>query len=335
MNNPLYPEPAAPNDLRCKALKSLAVLAIAFAASGAAAGDSLETLRQQDDRLLRIVEPIMARNVQLCDRTMPDLGVYLQSVDQYPANARPPFAASVAFASVLPSSAAAQAGIARDDGLASVDGQAIAKRPELQASPLRDSAFAMVAAHPLGTPLVLGIVHAGQPREVSIPAQQECRALVELLDEANGTDARSNGLVIQFGYGLASRASDEQLATVFAHELAHSILHHRERLSAADVSKGLLGEFGRDKLLNLQAEEEADRLSVHLLANAGVNPHAAPAFWRSKLGQQLSGGIFHDGMHLSAKGRAQMLDEEIATNLKPGAPSYPADLMAMRNQPLR
>lgn len=325
----------ATRQARAKTLKSLAVIAVAWAASAATDGDSLGSLRAQDDRLLRIAEPIMARNAPLCDRTMPALGIALQSVDQYPANARPSFAGPVAFASVLPGSAAAQAGIAPDDGLLTVDGQAIAKRPDLQASPLRDSAFAMLAAHPPGTPLKLGIVHAGQLRDVTIAVQQECRALVEILDEKTGTDARSDGLVIQIGFGLASRASDDQVATIFAHELAHSILHHRERLSAADVSKGLLGEFGRNKRLNLQAEEEADRLSVHLLTNAGVDPHAAPAFWRSKLGRQLSGGMFHDGMHLSAKGRAKMLDEEIASKLKPGALSYPADLLANRNQPLR
>jgi hypothetical protein len=314
-------------------LKWLAILAFAAAGPALAVDNSLGPLRAQDERLLRIAEPILARNVDLCDRTMPDLGVALQSADQYSAQARPPFAAPVAFAAVLPGSAAAQAGIERDDGLVSVDGKEIAKRPDLLSSPLRDSAFALLADHSPGTPLVLGIVHAGQPREVTIPVRHECLALVEIL-AAKGNDARSDGRVIQIGYGLASRASDEQVATIFAHELAHSILHHRDRLSAADVNKGLLGEFGRNRRLNLQAEEEADRLSVHLLANAGIDPRAAAAFWRSKLGKQLSGGLFHDRMHLSAKDRAAMLESEVA-KLGRGAPSYPADLMALRNQPMR
>jgi hypothetical protein len=311
--------------------RSLAVLAVAAAAPVTAA-DSLGSLRAQDERLLRIAEPVLARNVGLCDRTVPDLGVALQSADQYSASSRPPFAAPVAFAAVLPGSAAAQAGIQRDDGLSSIDGQPIAKRSELANSPLRDSAFAMLAAHPAGAPLVLGLMHAGQAREVTISVGQECRALVEILAEAGSMEARSDGQVIQIGYGLASRASDEQVAAIFAHELAHSILHHRDRLSAAGVSKGLLGELGRNKRLNLQAEEEADRLSVHLLANAGFDPKAAPSLWRSKLGRQLSGGIFHDGMHLSAKDRAAMLDAEVAK--LPGSPTYPAELMALRNQPM-
>jgi hypothetical protein len=313
--------------------KWLAVVAFAAAVPSLAKDDGLAPLLAQDERLLRIAEPIMARNVQLCDRTMPALGVALQSADQYSAEARPPFAAPVAFAAVLPGSAAAQAGIERDDGLLSVDGKPIAKRPELRDAPLRDSAFALLAEHAAGTPLVLGIVHAGQRRELTVPVRQECLALVEIL-AGRGNDARSDGRVIQIGYGLVSRATDEQIATIFAHELAHSILHHRDRLSAADVDKGLLGEFGRNRRLNLQAEKEADRLSVHLLANAGLDPRAAPEFWRSKLGRSLSGGIFHDGKHLSAKARAKLLEAE-AANVAGGSPSYPAELMALRNQPMR
>jgi hypothetical protein len=335
MNVSLYRATATIDQSLAKRMKRLAVVALAVVSSAVARADPPAPLQVQDERLLRVAEAVLARNVQLCDRTMPDLGVALQSVDQYPANARPAFGAPVGFAAVLPGSAAALAGIERDDGLATIDGQAIAKRPDLQTSPLRDSAFAALAEHPAGTPLTLGVVHAGQQREITLQVKQECRALAEILADESSTDARSDGRVIQIGYALASRASDEQIATIFAHELAHAILHHRDRLSAADVNKGLLGEFGRDRRLNLQAEEEADRLSVYLLANAGIDPRAAPALWRSKLGRKLSGGVFHDRMHLSAGDRAAMLDGEIAANLAGGAVPYPAALMAKRGQPMQ
>ena len=140
---------------------------------------------------------------------------------------------------------------------------------------------------------------------------------------------------IQISYGLAARASDDQLSAIFAHELAHSILHHRDRLSAADVKKGLLGEFGRDRRLNREAEVEADLLSVHLLANAGIDPRVAPALWRSKFGRSLSGGLFHDPAHPSADARAEALEQEIAQHLGPSRPSYPAHLLDKRTQSLR
>jgi hypothetical protein len=316
-------------------LKWLAFALVTASAASAAADDPLSTLRRADERLLRIAEPIMAGNVQLCDRTMPDLGMALQSSDQYSRGARPPFAAPVAFAAVLPDSAAARAGIERDDGLAAIDGRPIAKRPDLDESPLRDSALAMLAEHAPGSPLVLMTVRGEQRREVTLSVPQECQAQVEILS-GNGNVARSDGKAIQISYGLAARTSDEQLSVIFAHELAHSILHHRDRLSAADVKKGLLGEFGRNGRLNREAEVEADLLSVHLLANAGIDPRAAPALWRSKFGRGLSGGIFHDRGHPSADARAETLDREIAEHhLGPGRPSYPAHLLSKRTQPLR
>jgi hypothetical protein len=316
---------------RAAALVALALFALATPVG--AASDSLATLRKQDDRLLSVSEQLLSRNVALCDRTMPALGVALQSTDQYPSGGQPPFSAAVGFAAVLPGSAAALAGIARDDGLVAINGRAIEKLPALAAAPLRDSAFAQIADHPAQTPLVLGIVRAGVRRDVTLTVGRECRALVEVLAD-KGTDARSDGKVIQIAYGLVQRVDDRELAAIVAHELAHSILHHRDRLSAADVKKGLLGEFGRNKRLNRQAEVEADRLSVYLLANAGIDPKAAPAFWRSKLGKRLSGGIFHDAAHPGADARAQMLDSEIAARAAAGGPAYPAGLLADRTRPL-
>jgi hypothetical protein len=298
-----------------------------------AAGATLDSLRAQDQRLLSIAEPVLAGNAQLCDRTMPDLGVALQSIDQYPADNHPGFAAPVAFAAVLPDSPAALAGIVRDDGLVSIDGIPVAKRPDLAKAPLRDSAFAALAAHDPARALELGVMHAGEARSVTIAAKPECRAMVEIVDE-NGDIARSDGATIQIGYGLAARASDEQLAVIFAHELAHSILHHRERLEAAGANNGFFGQVGRSRKLNLEAEKDADRLSVYLLANAGIDPHAAPAFWRSTFGRRLSGGIFHNQAHPSAKTRAQLMDAEISAHSQGGALGLPTELLASRTQPL-
>jgi len=303
------------------------LLATAFSALATTLPSSSD-LQQQDQRLLQISNAIMAANAALCDRTMPNLGVALQSTDQYPAGAAPPFAAPVAFAAVIPGSAAAQAGIAPDDGLVTIDGRAITKLPALSAAPLRDSAFAVVAQHPAGAPLVLGVVHGTEHREVTLHASPECRVLVEVLAD-KGSTAHSDGRVIQFSYGLVTRADDRQLAAMFAHELGHVVLHHRERLSAAGVKKGLLGAIGRDRRLNLQAEAEADRMSVYLLANAGIDPRSGPGLWRSDLGRRLSAG------HQSGTERAKLMEQEIAAHLGGSSPYLPGELLAQRTQPMR
>ena len=317
-----------------KVLKLAALVLFAAAPVAAQERAGLTALRHHDQRLLRIAEPILAGNLRLCDRTMPRQGAALQSTDQYGADGQPGFAAPVAFAAVLPGSAVAEAGIVPNDGLLSVNGRPIAERPELEASPLRDSAFAAIAEHGTDEPLILEVLSGGgERREVILRTPAACLILAEILAD-NGTTARSDGRVIQISQGIAASATDQELAVIFAHELAHSILRHRDRLSAADVSKGLGGEFGRDRRLNREAEIEADRLSVHLLANAGFDPASAPVFWRSPLGKRLGGGLFRSRVYPSPEARAQQLEGEIALYLAGGAPSYPGHLLIRRYRPL-
>ena len=308
------------------------VLCLAATPVAAQHAGSINSLRTQDERILRIAEPLLVENVRLCDRTMPRLGAALQSTDQYNEGQQPGFAAPVAFAAVLPGSPAAAAGIGQDDGLLAIGGRTIVKRPELEESPLRDSAFAMLAEQDAFRPLVLEVVRDGARRQISIPIQLECRVLIEVLS-GGGSTARSDGRVVQLSYGLVTRASDSEIAVILAHELAHSILRHRDRLSSAGVSKGFAGEFGRDRRLNRQAEVEADRLSVHLLANAGLDPAMAPAFWHTELGRQLGGGLLRSRIYPSPEARAQQLEKEIADYLRGGAPSYPGHLLSRRNRP--
>ena len=222
----------------------------------------------------------------------------------------------------------ARVGIGPGDGLVAIDGVPLAVQPGLEEMPLRDSAHAMLGQHQNGDPLRLTVVHAGQTREVELAPTAQCRALVEVL--VGGRAARSDGRVIQLGLDLVQRGSDEEIAAIFAHELAHSVLRHRDRLAGAGVSKGLGGEFGEDRQLNAEAEIEADRLSVHLLANAGYDPRVAPALWRGALGRQLDAGLFRSRIYASPEERAQSLEREIADYLAGGAPSWPGHLLARR-----
>src|SRR3546814_10543788 len=64
------------------------------------------------------------------------------------------------------------------------------------------------------------------------------------------------------------------VAAPIAHELAHNILRHRERLEAKGVNYGLLSGIGRNVGYFRQTELEADILSVSLLANANYDPRS-------------------------------------------------------------
>lgn len=296
---------------------------------GASSNAIAQDIHEADLKLLAMAERIQVANASLCDRQSPGIGVALQSRDQFAPEADPGFASDVAFAAILPASPAALGGLSEGDGLVAIDGHAIRPFPGLGDMPLRDSAYAALDARPASSALRLTIVHEGVTRDVELVPRPQCRALVEVL-QGDRTAARSDGRVIQLGETVVHRASDEDLAVIFAHELAHAVLRHRDRLSSEGVSKGLGGEFGRDRRLNAEAEIEADRLSVHLLANAGYDPRIAPAFWRGALGRELGGGLFRSRIYASPENRASALEREIADYLSGGAPSWPGHLLAKR-----
>ena len=119
-----------------------------------------------------------------------------------------------------------------------------------------------------------------------------------------------------------------------AHELAHNILRHRARLAAAKVDTGIGAEFGRNRLLNRRTEDEADRLSVHLLRNAGYDPRLAVAFWRDE-GPKVDGGLFRSRIYASATDRAKAIAAEIARIAAGAGVPYVPPVLAMRDAVLK
>jgi predicted Zn-dependent protease len=72
--------------------------------------------------------------------------------------------------------------------------------------------------------------------------------------------------------------SDDQLAAVIAHEVAHALAHHASERIARERSRnhGLL----RDLSYNRQQELEADHIGIFLMTFAGYDPEEAVRFWK-------------------------------------------------------
>ena len=322
--------------MNCSIKGAVALAAMAFGQQVVAQQTNpVERLVQQDVRLATVAERLLAANRELCRQEMPLAGIVLHSRDQYRAEvAGAAFAnGTIAVAAVVPGSAAAGAAVTPGDGIAAIGDRQTAAMTRVGEAPLRDTAFAALADQAGKRPLLLTVVRGGEQRVVSLEVPNGCRALVEIR-AAESLDARSDGRVIQLNYGLAEAATDAELAVIFAHELGHLVLEHRRRLEAAGVEKGFFGEFGRNQRLNRQVEVEADRVSVHLLANAGYDPAIAPAFWRSRLGRRVGGGLLVSSTYPSAEARAQLIAREIADYMGGGTgPSYPGHLLARRDLP--
>ncbi|MGZ8202534.1 MAG: M48 family metallopeptidase [Burkholderiales bacterium] len=118
-------------------------------------------------------------------------------------------------------------------------------------------------------------------------------------------------MVVYSGLVEKLRLTDDELAAIMGHEIAHSLREHaRERVSremATQLGLGVagavlgLGDLGQElagmvaqvtfTLPNSRSHEtEADRVGVELAARAGFDPHAAVSVWEKMLKAGGSGG---------------------------------------------
>ena len=127
------------------------------------------------------------------------------------------------------------------------------------------------------------------------------------LDEVNAWCMPAGKMAIYTGLIQKLNATDDEIAAVMGHEIAHALREHaRERISrqmgtqaAVGVVGALfgIGELGQsiagtvaDVTLNLPNsrlhETESDRIGVELAARAGFDPRAAVTLWEkmSKVG---------------------------------------------------
>ena len=313
----------------------LAIALAAFACGTHVAAQTASALNAlaQDVRLATVGERLLVANRELCRRHMPVMGMILHSRDQYRGGTEGDAFTNgpIAVATLLPGSSAAGL-LHPGDGLAAVGpARTSAMRPE-EGDRLRVAALDVVAEQPPTGPVTLTVLRDGREQIITVPATPGCRAVIEL-NGSSQLNATSDGKIIQVNYGILAAATDEELAVVFAHEMAHLVLEHRRRLVQNGAQKGILGQFGRNQRLNREVEVEADRMSVHLLANAGYDPRIAPAFWRQPLGRRAGGGIFRSRIYPSSEARAQLIDREIADYLGAGGPSYPGHLLGTARRP--
>ena len=130
------------------------------------------------------------------------------------------------------------------------------------------------------------------------------------LDEVNAWCMPGGKMAVYTGLIDKLQATDDELAAVMGHEIAHALREHaRERISrqmgtqmAVGIAGALfgIGELGQglgnmvaDVTLNLPNsrlhETEADRIGVELAARAGYDPRAAISLWE-KMAKVSSGG---------------------------------------------
>jgi hypothetical protein len=282
---------------------------------------------------------IATANARLCDRIEAGTGLQLHTLDQFDANARDAarahfrFATGVAVEGVIPGGPADRAGVRPDDSLVrvgAVDMAALQGKPG--STDRLVAAQLAIAALPLDAPVAIELLRDGARTRVTLQPVRACKSRFEL--QLDGSfSASADGTMVQIGSGFLDDYPEDQLAAVIAHEFAHNILHHRDRLEARGVNYGLLAGFGANVKYFRQTEVQADLLSVYLLGNADYPMRSSVSFWKH-FGPSKAGGILRSRSHPAWRDRVATLAAEIArAEALSARPMMPA-LIAERDKPL-
>ncbi|WP_167298134.1 M48 family metallopeptidase [Sphingomonas leidyi] len=309
-------------DCATRATGLLLAVACAFpGASGALARADdtalFEAVRAADLRVAAIGWRLATANAALCDRTEAGIGLQLHTLDQFDSGRREAarayfgFATPVAVEGVLVGGPAERAGLRADDSLVRIGSVRIAELPGRPGTTDRLVAAQLgIGALPPEARIEVDAIRAGTPIHLTLQPMRVCKSRFEL-DLDGGFDASADGAMVQIGSGFLDDYPDSQLAAVIAHEFAHNILHHRDRLEARGVDYGLLAGFGANVKYFRQTEVQADLLSVYLLANANYPARAGVAFWE-RFGPSKAGGILRSRSHPAWRDRVATLEAEAA-----------------------
>ncbi|MEO0441047.1 MAG: M48 family metallopeptidase [Pseudomonadota bacterium] len=280
---------------------------------------ALKSLQILDERLHRIGYRLITANEPFCRSSGPKTGLLLHDIRQYgnqtAAMAVFGFPREVSIHAVVPGSPADLAGLKAGDGVIAVNNfsledYAASEKPADSGEDVlhRLNRFKFLLEQSI---VDIAVLRDGQRIEASLQPVPACRSRFEIKPDRK-REASADGQIVSISSALAEYfESDDEFAAVAAHELAHNLLRHRDRLNAQKVNRGFFGQFGKSAGRIKDTEIEADRLSVWLMANAGYDPRAAIRFW-TRYGKEHGKGIFSASTHYRWKKRVRLFEEELA-----------------------
>jgi predicted Zn-dependent protease len=274
----------------------------------------LTTLAEADTRLVAIGRRLSKGGAGLCGGAVANPGWTIEDAEQFAPPLRPQVRAALMLGdyptvvAVEPGSAADKAGVRASDELLAIGTASVSAEPSARSVRARQEKVEQATATALGIgPTKIRVRREGRAIELTVTPEPGCTTEF-LIGRGRGLRAASsNGhRVVVSAEIIDFTHSDDELALVLAHEMAHNILgHNREaaaqRIAGADRS----GARSKDH------EREADRWALYLAARAGFDPGAAPGFWR-RWGPKATLGILSDGSHPDWRDRAARAENELA-----------------------
>lgn len=279
-------------------------------------------LRLADHRIGRIAYRIALGGARFCPDPYPVSGLLFHHLDEYETDGRQVMIErhgldrGLGILSVIEDSEAAKAGLKAGDVIVAVNGtpirhdgafapaRATARRAVLEAAELQvEEALRIGAAD-------LTILRDGASLSVPLGSLPGCPARIRLARSAQ-TNAFASGRYVALTTAVLDfTQSDDEVAVIIGHELAHNVLGHPDRLDEQGVPHGLLRSFGANAAKVRATEEEADRLGISLVWAAGFDTSAAIPFWQRYYARFDGPQIFRT--HPTLKARERIISETLA-----------------------
>jgi len=245
----------------------------------------------QQDRLYRVVAPLLLQNTELCtDHVRNLLGLTAKTRYSYTSAFADAAQSSLGLGeqlrvmNVLPGSGAALAGVRPGDILTAVEIEPLPAGPNAE-----DDASAIIGSEMQGrTSLNLTLLRNDAHMTIEVPLTPACAMAVDI-GNTNNVNSYADGHRILVTNGMLNfTRSDDELAYVLAKEIAHNILMSSARADMGQTIDRLRalppGEAGIETAADIAPyspvmDATADKLSLYLLARAGYDIQGTPDFW--------------------------------------------------------
>lgn len=295
----------------------------------------LAALTATDEQVARVAWRLSEANVDLCPVVRQSAGWALHSAGQYSEELRPGAETGFGLTGDLPGvlsapegSPARSAGLRQGDLILAVNGAALSVgrqgRPA-QFEGLAANIATLDAALSRG-PAALTVRREDQELALTVRPERACGYEVQL-NPSDELNARADGRRLFISTALARFAeTDDELAVILGHELAHNVLRHRSWSETGGEGRTVVDRDCDPRLCGGgDHERQADRVGLYLAARAGYRPDVAAPFWR-RFGASNWRVRYPQLAHASAGTRAQRLEQvqaEIEARVAAGQPLLP------------
>ncbi|RLJ65357.1 M48 family metallopeptidase [Sulfurisoma sediminicola] len=284
---------------------------------------------------------VLSANTDACgEAVQAAYGVISRDADSMPQEYRPIFEKLYGrhphdvILTVFPDSPAARAGLMPGDLIVAIGNRDTSTADNKKAG--RELAMKTRA----GEPLQLRIRRAGIDKVVTISPQLTCAYPIDLVTNDSVNAAADGGRILVTSGMMRFAATDDELALVLGHELAHNTQKHVQAQMGNRMIGTLLGiavsiaigvdisQLGGDlggMVYSQDFESEADYVGTYFVAKAGFPVEQAADFWRRMAVEQPQ-AIAHGSTHPDTASRFTGIEaaaREVAEKRAAGRPLLP------------